>query len=303
MPHSHKASSLLLNQRYPGLVGAGLGAAFYVFYNLIVANLLLWIAGVPSNHAAPAAQTAAAAPNAVTPAAPPKEQKTGLTTFQATADYLARFLSDWINMFSLMAFGAGCMILAARLRNCRIHESVLQSDWLNASSDDEILHPEHAVVLRLRMTSAQADAENLIPLRLLNAALLRSRVTWSQSDVTSAVTTQAELIELDKEAQYGIVRYLAWAIPSLGFIGTVLGLGWAISEFSSSEVATAMPKAIVHLHKAFDTTMVGLLASLVLMAAFYIIQAREDALIVKATEWCYRGFVFRMYSPDASHAS
>ena len=71
---------------------------------------------------------------------------------------------------------------------------------------------------------------------------------------------------------YSLLNGFLWAIPVLGFIGTVLGLGNAIGAFGGA-IATAstdmdalkgeLTKVTEGLKTAFDTTLLGLLGSMV----------------------------------------
>lgn len=64
------------------------------------------------------------------------------------------------------------------------------------------------------------------------------------------------------DGNLGMLRFSIWAIPTIGFIGTVRGMGSALAAASSPENT---PLIVGHLGVAFDTTLVGLLLSLVLV--------------------------------------
>lgn len=64
------------------------------------------------------------------------------------------------------------------------------------------------------------------------------------------------------DGNLGMLRFSIWAIPTIGFIGTVRGMGSALAAASSPENT---PLIVGHLGVAFDTTLVGLLLSLILV--------------------------------------
>lgn len=64
------------------------------------------------------------------------------------------------------------------------------------------------------------------------------------------------------DGNLGMLRFSIWAIPTIGFIGTVRGMGSALAAASSPQNT---PLIVGHLGIAFDTTLVGLLLSLLLV--------------------------------------
>lgn len=135
--------------------------------------------------------------------------------------------------------------------------------------------------------------------RLLSSALQSARSHWSSVSAAEAVKIRAEILQSQSDAQLATVRYLAWAIPSIGFIGTVIGIGQAMGSLNidPSKQTESINQSVGHLHTAFGTTFVALLLSLILMYIVHRVQADDDTFLAKATDWCMRWFVFRMYVP------
>lgn len=222
----------------------------------------------------------------------------GSSGYQA---WFFRVQHDWISGFSFLAFGVAMGILLARRRALRAEARGLEMGLLGADEEALIL-PDDALALRKRLTQLAPAERGLIVVRLLSAGLQRARANWSATDVGEAIKTEAELVQGETASTYATVRYLAWAIPSLGFIGTVLGVGAAIGALRGVEdtAADPMEMAAANLHTAFDTTLVALALSLVLMYMLYRGEANEDRFVVRAVEWCMRRLVFRMYMPKES---
>ena len=98
------------------------------------------------------------------------------------------------------------------------------------------------------------------------------------------------------------VHYLAWAIPAIGFVGTVRGLGGAFGvEAPTIEAFTAQAKD--QLKIAFDCTLVALVLSLVLMYLLNMVQRAEETLVADAQEYCQEHLLLRLYDPAAEHVS
>jgi biopolymer transport protein ExbB/TolQ len=98
-----------------------------------------------------------------------------------------------------------------------------------------------------------------------------------------------ELAELDRErfsSSFDLVGLLVWAIPILGFIGTVLGISLSVGSFSgvltslqgagsiTDQMQPALAGVTFGLAVAFDTTLLALLLSIPLLFANSMVRAR-----------------------------
>ena len=96
---------------------------------------------------------------------------------------------------------------------------------------------------------------------------------------------------------YVLVNTLIWAIPILGFIGTVLGVGEAIGEFSSflqtvdssqinTQIRSALGGVTNGLSTAFHTTFLGLFFAIPLMMLAAMTRRAEEELQLQVEEYC-----------------
>jgi biopolymer transport protein ExbB/TolQ len=193
---------------------------------------------------------------------------------------------------------AVCLLLS---RSWHIKREKRSFDLNLLGQDHEaLLLPDDALEIRKRLKQVDDRDQRSVLVQLLSAGLQRARANWSAEDCGEAIKTQAELIQGQIEAGYSIIRYLAWAIPSIGFIGTVLGIGYAMGSLQGTKGEDMMTAAARHLSMAFDTTFVALVLSLILMFILHRVQAADDGFLVRATDWCMRRFVFRMHIPKAN---
>lgn len=222
-----------------------------------------------------------------------------LLRLAGTELWILRVQHDWISGFSFVAFGVGVGLLLARLRKLRAEARAFELNLLGTDEDALIL-PEDAVAYRKQLAQLSEQQQRLIVVRLLAAGLQRTRAAWSASEASDAIKTTAEVLQGEAAAGYAMVRYLVWAIPSLGFIGTVLGIGEAIGALrQTSDISgRAMEVAATNLHTAFDTTLVALVLSLVLVYLLHRVEAREDRFLIQAVDWCMRRFVTRIHQVE-----
>jgi biopolymer transport protein ExbB/TolQ len=80
-------------------------------------------------------------------------------------------------------------------------------------------------------------------------------------------------------ASYGQLRIIIWAIPILGFLGTVIGITMAIASLNPQALEDSLPTVTGGLGVAFDTTALALGLSMVLMFLQYFVDRMEGRLL------------------------
>ena len=110
-------------------------------------------------------------------------------------------------------------------------------------------------------------------------ALYRFGATRNVQDVSDAArgVCEAEADRLDSELS--MLRYIAWAIPAIGFIGTVRGIGDALGE-AHKAVSGDVSGVTEGLGMAFNSTLIALLISIVLMFLLHQLQLAQERLVL-----------------------
>jgi hypothetical protein len=98
----------------------------------------------------------------------------------------------------------------------------------------------------------------------------------------------------EMESGFSIVKYINWLIPTLGFIGTVLGLGIGIAGFAQvimnadnfSQIKQYLPSVTYNLGVAFDTTFLALIMSVFLMYLTSHVSSLYENLIESLDVFC-----------------
>ena len=99
------------------------------------------------------------------------------------------------------------------------------------------------------------------------------------------------------------VHYLAWAIPAIGFLGTVRGLATSLTlgGETAKELSLFIKEATTHLNVAFDCTLIALILSLALMFLVHSVQRDEEALVIDCQQYCLEHLVNRLYDLEPIH--
>lgn len=117
----------------------------------------------------------------------------------------------------------------------------------------------------------------LLPRVLLNA-LRRFASTRNIQDVASSTHTICDS-EADRlESELSMIRYISWAIPSIGFIGTVRGIGEALAQ-ADRAVQGDIAGVTQSLGVAFNSTFIALLISIFLMFLVHQLQLFQERLV------------------------
>lgn len=121
--------------------------------------------------------------------------------------------------------------------------------------------------------------------RTLMASLRRYLITSNVQDTSDAIESSVEALALKQETENSMIRYLIWAIPSIGFIGTVRGIGQALS-MADQALAGDIAGMTESLGIAFNSTLVALLISIGLMFLLHQLQRLQDGLVVDTQDYC-----------------
>lgn len=134
--------------------------------------------------------------------------------------------------------------------------------------------------------------------RLISRCILQFQISSSVEQCSSLMNTTLDLISHEVDLHYSSLRYITWLIPSLGFIGTVIGIGHALSyagEPGRFQQPTLLTEVTARLAVSFDGTLVALLMAAVLLFWQNVVQAREEHALNLAGQYCLDNLINRLY--------
>jgi hypothetical protein len=150
------------------------------------------------------------------------------------------------------------------------------------------------------------DPRHFVLFNRIVVALANLRNLGHVGDVDDILRSQAAQDESAMETSYALVQGFVWAIPVLGFIGTVLGLSGAIGQFSGvlgdagdiGQITSALKGVTGGLATAFDTTLVALVAALIVQLLMTVLKKGEEEFLDAAMEFGIRNVVGRLRIAD-----
>jgi biopolymer transport protein ExbB/TolQ len=148
--------------------------------------------------------------------------------------------------------------------------------------------------------------KQFILLNRIERALSNLRHLGQVSEVSSVLRGQAEDDENAVAASFTLLQGLVWAMPVLGFIGTVQGLSSAVGGFSKvlqtagdlTAVKGALTNVTSGLATAFETTLVALVASLIVQLCITLRQRQELGLLDDCSEYCQSNVISKLRMDD-----
>ena len=164
---------------------------------------------------------------------------------------------------------------------------------LNETSARAVLDRIHGLVDHPR---------HFILLNRIDRALANLRNIGGLSDVSTILKSQAENDENQIASSYTLIGGMVWAIPVLGFIGTVQGLSSAIGGFTKTlaiidnigELKQKLQGVTGGLSTAFETTLVALVMALILQLLISALQKNETDFLDECNDYCHQHVIAKL---------
>jgi biopolymer transport protein ExbB/TolQ len=183
-------------------------------------------------------------------------------------------------------------ILGFKGRTTYSQQKLLDQDLLHLP-DDLPIGAEDTRDLASRVRSLPAHVQEYLLPRALLTAIERFGATRNVQDVSTAARDICESEGERMESELSIIRYIAWAIPSVGFIGTVRGIGDALGQ-AHRAVEGDITGVTSSLGVAFNSTFIALVISIVLMFFIHQLQLMQERLVLDSERYIDHWFIRRL---------
>jgi chemotaxis protein MotA len=193
--------------------------------------------------------------------------------------------------FFLFVFG---MLELFWLNSHLSYEKDAYSLHLLPEKENWVLSADDVAQLKLNIQKTETNQKFYLT-DLVKKCCTKYRLSKDSSEVLSLSEAQIKVYQEKMESEQSFVRYVAWAIPSVGFIGTVWGIAASLGYAKEAATEAGIAKVTMALAVAFDTTLVALVLSIFLMYAMHSFQKKQDAFFSNMSNYIIENLINRFY--------
>jgi biopolymer transport protein ExbB/TolQ len=177
---------------------------------------------------------------------------------------------------------AGCMVIS--FASLKLNRLQAEWRWIRQRPAITLLSLDrNAIEESLRLNSRVPGVLS----RRFRALLDLWSETGSSPKVLDALEADTERFDLAQQASFTLPRMLAWGIPILGFLGTVIGIGASVGQFDGllsdvqdiDNLRRGLTQVTAGLGTAFDTTLLALSISLIVALPLTLVERQEQQLL------------------------
>jgi len=190
-------------------------------------------------------------------------------------------------------------IIGMKAQHTLRQRRLLDANLIQVSEGMSILPEDARNYARPVQALPEREKDFLLP-RAIIAGLHRFQSTRNIQDVSNTVKDICESEADRMETELSIVRYIAWAIPSIGFLGTVRGIGTALGQ-AYQAVSGDIVGVTVSLGVAFNSTFVALVVSILLMFLLHQLQLLQDRLVLDSQNYCDERMIRHLQVPERAN--
>lgn len=196
----------------------------------------------------------------------------------------------WVNYAEVFLFFWGIVILIMKWKKAKRQRQAMLLDIvpnklgteINSNTISEFIDHIYKLPNRLR--------DSLMVNRIRKGMELFEKRN-NNSEVATFLDSQSDIDANRISGSYTLLKVFLWAIPILGFIGTVQGLSDAVGSLSSGSTDPEALKASINnltkgLGVAFDTTLLGLILSMIMSFPMALMQKNEEEMLTEIDAFC-----------------
>ena len=183
-------------------------------------------------------------------------------------------------------------LLGRQAHETRKSRKQLDRDYVKIG-DGQVVLPEDARVYSRPLEQLSPEEQTGFLPRLLMVAYNRFGATRSVQDAAEAVRTECEFETASMDTKLSMVRFTAWAIPAVGFVGTVRGIGAALQE-AQGAMGGDISGVTMGLGVTFNATLTALVSCIVVMFWMHQLQQYQDRLVLDGRTYVERQLLRKM---------
>jgi len=213
--------------------------------------------------------------------------------FYQDSEFVHRyFASHPVEYVTMTMFFVGLAALAIKGVDVLIQSASLGKTTLGqAPAGGQSVDSADTLLADLSKTPDRLSDSYLV--RRLREALVYVQRKGSADTLDEHLRYASDLDAGRMHSSFALVRIVIWAIPILGFLGTVIGITLAIAKLGPQDLDKSLPAVVHGLKVAFDTTALALGLSIILMFAQFIIDRFEQRLLDRVDDQVAKELVGR----------
>ena len=189
-------------------------------------------------------------------------------------------------------FFIGLGRLLVRWREAGAEELELAQEYL-PPEDDIILTSEDLGQLYQKLR--RVSKRRFLP-RLLERTVTQYQGNKSVAHAHTLLDSSLDLYLHELDLGYHMIRYVVWLIPTIGFIGSVMGIGAALAVAGATppDDPSLLARTTSEMSVAFNGTFIALLLSATLVFIMHIAQQKEEKALNASAQYCLDKLINRL---------
>ena len=183
-------------------------------------------------------------------------------------------------------------LIVDQARQVSRNRKLLDKVYIDVDENHVVL-PEDARAYARPLERLSFEEQDMFLPRALMVGLNRFGSTRSVQDAAEAVIDECEFEAARLDAHLSMVRFTAWAIPAIGFVGTVRGIGHALQE-AQAALHGDISGVTLGLGITFNATLTALSLSILVMFCLHQLQQSQDRLVLDTRNYIDRGLIRHM---------
>lgn len=155
---------------------------------------------------------------------------------------------------------------------------LVNKDLLGLRDGMRVLPEDSREYLR-HLDQLSPDARQSLLPRALYAALERFGATRSVTDASMAARNVCQMEADRMDTELSMTRFVAWAIPAIGFVGTVRGIGDSLQQ-AHKAIEGDVTGVTAGLGISFNATLIALSLSILVMFALHQLQLVQERMVL-----------------------
>jgi hypothetical protein len=188
------------------------------------------------------------------------------------------FCGHWVEYITMTMFCIGVAALVLKVLNLVGQKWILNEPMLDQipPGGQDVAHCEHLLARLAKLPYSWQDSYLVRRLREALEFVYRKN---SAAGLDEEIRYLSDLDAGRMQSSYALLWFIIWAVPIMGFLGTIIGITGAVGNLSPKALEDSLSGVTSGLGVAFDTTALSLSLSIVLMFVKYFVERFENQLL------------------------